>query len=246
MPSTPYSEQFKSEDFVNNYETVEYSPGSYASSIWEIQKPVMVEWIERIQKGKGGVKLLDFACGTGRVLSELENKVRQTTGVDLSDQMVALAEQKCASSELLVGDIVNDANLANEDFDIVTCFRFFLNVDMTTREQVLSQLRERLIRKDGVLVTNFHGNRNSLRHFSLMYRKSVRGESHSELSPAEIESLFARTGFEITTMAGFGILPPTLYRTPLRGLAFAVDRVCSKLPFLRRFSIDLMYICKPR
>ena len=43
----------------------------------------------------------------------------------------------------------------------------------------------------------------------------------NELSPAGAQRLLAESGFEIVRQFGFGLLPPTLYRTPLRRAAAA-------------------------
>ncbi len=110
----------------------------------------------------GPAKLLDFACGTGRILSVVEDKVASSDGVDISEEMAMLAKGKCSRSNISVGNIVTNPDLANADYGIVTSFRFLLNTDPLTREQVLIELRKRLANSKGVLIVNVHGNRSSL------------------------------------------------------------------------------------
>lgn len=70
--------------------------------------------------GNGGVRLLDLACGTGTISKIFADKGFDVTGIDLSEDMLTAAEEKCNGSvRLLKGDI-SDFNLA-EKFDICIC-----------------------------------------------------------------------------------------------------------------------------
>ena len=67
----------------------------------------------------------------------------------------------------------------------------------------------------------------------------------NEMSPAETRQLLADCGFQIVRQFGFGMLPPTFYRTPLRGLVEVVDRSLAGENILSNLSIDLMFVCRP-
>ena len=45
-------------------------------------------------------QLLDFACGTGRVLACVEPLARTVDGIDISENMVAVARKRCQRARL--------------------------------------------------------------------------------------------------------------------------------------------------
>src|SRR5690606_34975164 len=152
-------------------------------------------------------RLLDFACGTGRILTFLANQVDMIEGIDIAAPMAQVAQQKCPTARVSVGDIVTDPTLAPGDFHIVTMFRFLLNTEPDMRIQVLKELRRRLVQKNGVLIANVHGNRASARSVALWYRRMIKGESHATMSRAEIQHMLQVTGYEIIEEHGFGVVP---------------------------------------
>jgi SAM-dependent methyltransferase len=58
---------------------------------WELEQRLLAAAVERFELGGPDSTALDFACGTGRVLGFLESRVSRAVGVDISDDMVALA-----------------------------------------------------------------------------------------------------------------------------------------------------------
>ncbi|WP_416354117.1 class I SAM-dependent methyltransferase [Agrilactobacillus fermenti] len=69
-------------------------------------------------------KLLELACGTGDLAVRLQQHGYQVTGLDISEEMLALADQKISEAQLKVpliqGDMLDLGFPAN--FDVVTCF----------------------------------------------------------------------------------------------------------------------------
>ena len=251
-PTPPnYSARFQDSTAVAAYESKEYGAGSYASCIWSQQWPVVEKIVTDFRGGRSGpVRLLDFACGTGRVISNLEALVDSADGVDISPNMVAVAQGKCRRASLRVGDILTEPELLEGKFDLITAFRFLLNVEPSVRRQVLEKLRGVLRAPDGLLIVNVHGNSRSLRHPAIVWRRrrertQPTGAMLNEMSPPETKALLADCGFQIVQQFGFGILPPTIYRTPLRGLAKWTDGSLAGENCLRNLSIDMMLVCRP-
>jgi SAM-dependent methyltransferase len=240
-----YSKRFQNQSIVEDYEVVEYAPNSYSSYIWELQQPILTDILRRYKPQSEPAHLLDFACGTGRILASLEEQVDFIAGLDISPFMAQVARQKARKAAIVVGNILEDSSLLANDFHFVTMFRFLLNTEPTMRIQILKELRRRLTRKNGVLIANVHGNSQSVRSAALLYRQIGRREVHAQLSRAEIRHMFHQTGFEIIEEYGFGIVPPTLYRTPLHKLAKWVDRKSQQVKALTPISIDLLYVCRP-
>lgn len=249
-----YLERFQQPSDVVAYDESEYGRGSYSSFIWKLQQPVLRSIIEEQRARIGKIRLLDFACGTGRILSFVEDLVEQSDGVDLSLPMIERAAARCQKSRLIVGDIVADSSIARGRYEIITTFRFLLNAENSVRLAVLRALRARIDSEHGILIANVHGHSLSSRHLALKYRRwqSARSEPSAENDPmlaemekAEIIELFRAGGFEEVRILGFGVLPQFLYRTPAKFLAKWIDRALAARSFATPFSIDLMCVCTP-
>jgi ubiquinone/menaquinone biosynthesis C-methylase UbiE len=252
MPeTTSYSARFQDPAAVAAYESKEYGTASYASYVWQWQRPVVEQIIKtRQQERNTPSRLLDFACGTGRVLACVETLVDTAEGIDISENMVALARAKCRKAQFKVGDILSQPGLLQHDYDFITAFRFLLNVEPAARRAVLRKLREVARQPDSLLLINVHGNSRSLRHPAILWRRwrertQPTGAMLNEMSPDEARTLLRECGFQVVRQFGFGILPPTLYRTPLRGPAAMVDRFFAGDNLWRDGAIDMMFVCQP-
>jgi SAM-dependent methyltransferase len=252
-PSPPinYSDRFQKQDAVAAYDSKEYGAGSYSSFIWDLQRPVLEKIVADFRRTRPGpVRLLDFACGTGRVIACLEPLVDAAEGVDISANMVEIARSKCRAARLQVGNILSQPEILQKQYEVITCFRFLLNVEPELRSRVLNKLREVLREPDGLLVVNVHGNSRSLRHPAIVWRRwrertQKSGAMLNEMSPVVTKKLLRENGFEIVRQFGFGMLPPTLYRTPLRGAAAVADKSFAGENCWSDCSIDLLFVCRP-
>ncbi|MCI9402464.1 MAG: methyltransferase domain-containing protein [Oscillospiraceae bacterium] len=75
----------------------EFLAGSYDAFTTDVDYP---RWCSYIEKHFARLKkpvhtVLDLACGTGSLTAELAGRGYEVTGVDLSAEMLALAEEKC-------------------------------------------------------------------------------------------------------------------------------------------------------
>lgn len=247
---TTYSRRFQEAIDVQSYEHTEYAVESYSSCIWKWQRPIVEQLVqETARKCPAQCRLLDFACGTGRVLSCIEPLVNHAEGIDISESMVALARSKCSKATFKVGDILSQPELLNGPYDLITAFRFLLNVEPALRQRILHKLRAS-ISLNGTLLINVHGNSRSLRHPAILWRRwrersSPSGAMLNEMSPDETKALLRASGFQVVREFGFGMLPPTLYRTPLRRPAAAMDKLFVGENIWSNVSIDLLFVCEP-
>jgi len=246
-----YSTRFQEKDAVEAYEAGEYGMESYSTFIWQLQRPVLEGILKDFRRRHSGpVRLLDFACGTGRVLAALEPLVDSAEGIDISKNMVAVARMRCSKARLVTGDVLAQPALLPDACEIISCFRFVLNAEPELRAGILRRLREVLRPPHGLLLVNVHGNSHSLRHPAILWRRRRRRVASentmlNEMSTGEAERLLVESGFEIVHRFGFGIMPPMLYRTPLRLLTHAVDRWLCGENWLSQWSIDLLFVCRP-
>ena len=111
-------------------------------------------WRRRAVRGLQG-NVLDVACGTGDMMVELMRHGCIVTGVDLSEEMLAIAKQKIASADFQFSTV--DFQLGNAEalpfadgaFDAVTCafgVRNFVHL-----EQGMSEML-RVLRPGGCMV----------------------------------------------------------------------------------------------
>ena len=144
-------------------------------------------------------RYLDFACGTGRITSFLENFAVKSYGVDLSEEMIELARQKCKRTNLILKDITKD-NLELEPVHLITAFRFFGNAQDELRKGVLQALSKLLV-SQGFLIFNNHRNPNSLK---LMLERLTGGNDPADLSYSKMKNYLSNTGFKIVRSYGVG------------------------------------------
>jgi SAM-dependent methyltransferase len=227
-----------------HYDRVVYGHGSYDTWLWDLERKYILELVDRYVGHRP--RYLDFACGTGRIIAALEHRAGESTGVDIAEDMVALARRKLTDSRLVVGDLTVDDALAPGPYDLVTAFRFFLNADDNLRERALAVIH-RALAEDGVLVLNLHGNSASLRTLSLLLRR-IRphdGPRPRHLSFYGLRRLLRQYGFEVVEVRGYGFLTAGWQRLfgPRAGLA--LERLGRRGP-LRFLAVHLLVVCRKR
>ena len=94
-------------------------------------------WRRRAVKGLHG-KVLDVACGTGDMIVELQKHGCNVTGVDLSEEMMAIARQKAPTATYMIAD-AEHLPFSGETFDAVTCafgVRNFVHLEQGLKEML--------------------------------------------------------------------------------------------------------------
>lgn len=152
---------------------------------------------------------LDVACGTGRILGHLERRFMRSVGIDISPRMLEVAKTTVRDAVLIRGDFTDPRALADQQFDLVTAFRFFANAEPDLRVEAVQRIAA-LLEPDGMAIVNNHKN-----CFSMQYRLS-RAKScllrrrHAEtpcMSTVELIATFARCGLALKAIYSWGVLP---------------------------------------
>lgn len=78
------------------------------------------------QYGNGGNKVLDLACGTGSFSKELVDRGYSVLGIDMSTDMLTVADNKCAGNANFIQCDMTDFQL-NEKFDYCVCMLDSIN-----------------------------------------------------------------------------------------------------------------------
>ena len=208
---------------------------------WKIEQSILRKIVARFLPDRT-IEYLDFACGTGRILAELENCVTTSTGIDISGSMLEVAKSRTLRSRILQADITRDRVLEGLEFDLITAFRFFPNAQSQLRHEVLGGLACRL-KKSGILVFNNH--RSTTFSRNRVARVVTRGSrGNSGMSPEEVHRLVASKGLEIVATYHVGIVPESETR-PFwpRWIIQMVEEAGSRLP-LATFARNLIYVCR--
>lgn len=219
----------------------------YRAVMWEIERETLLglarEWRE-----PGTISLLDFACGTGRVLETLTPEVGTATGVDVSESMLEVARRVAPGAEILCCDITRSQALDARRFELVTAFRFFPNAEPALREEVMARLAQ-LLADNGRLVINNHLRRGSLKHRLRRALAAIgmakRRDLHS-MADAEVLQLAARHGLELERRFTAGVLPVLKERRPLLPLSLLrrIERRAAGVAWLAPLCSHCIYVLR--
>ncbi|MFX3624464.1 MAG: class I SAM-dependent methyltransferase [Ectobacillus sp.] len=120
-----------------------------------------VQFVERKYKetGLAGKKLLDLACGTGNITLPLVQSGYDVTGVDLSGDMLAIAQQKLMEAGCSVTFYEQDMRELElpEQFDCIVIFCDSLNY--VTEEAGIKETFARIsnhLKEDGLFLFDVH------------------------------------------------------------------------------------------
>jgi len=253
--SLSYNGRFTAAPDAQHYENTEYAPESYSSWIWELQRPYVQREVSALRQDRSQIRLLDFACGTGRVLSFVENFADESIGLDISPEMLSLAAKKCRRSALVEGNLVENPALIDGPFDVVTMFRFILNAGPELSSTILRILHPLLLAHRGRLICNVHGNSLSLRRFALAAHRSTHSSQSKQpeepppmleqMSPRQMQELFRKTGYRVLSAYGFGLFPRMCYRSAGSSIFKTCDRITAGNVWLKWISTDLLFVCEP-
>lgn len=202
----PYRISHRGADKAADYDHDFWTFGAAKAQNWAIERRLLERVFDSVLPAPPQ-RAVDFACGTGRVLAELEARVPETYGIDVSPEMLAIARERCPGSQLICRDVTTSTEPIElgGPVDLVTSFRFFLNAEPALRRAALAWIRDALS-PDGRLVANFHLNPNSLRGMYLRLRL-FRRRRMPMLSPRDIAELLADCGFVIEDVQGYEYLP---------------------------------------
>ncbi len=188
---------------------------------------------------------LDYACGTGRILSffvELFSDAKisiDATGMDVSEQM--LATIKGSPAQLIKIDVSTES-ATESDFDIITCFRFFLNAEDNLRNSILKQLYG-MLKQDGCLIVNNHGSCFSFLGLLHLFK----GNTHC-MSDSEFLQILHSNGFEVEKVYGLGLFPGVIVNRKLfRSLFLRFEKYLIRARWgkiIQKFGIQKIYVCK--
>ncbi len=246
MKEESYREGFKKN--VSNYEKITQT--KHIKLIYNLEKDVLDEIFSKIDSKSKSV--MDFACGSGRWTQYLETKFKSTVGVDISEEMVKYAKEKCKKTEFFVTDITRDKDRIKREFDVLTAFRFYKNAEETLREEATKEL-VKYVKSDGYFIFDLHLNKYSFMGMWARVLKFLRFDSLLKINPLtvrtislkDVKGILEENGFEIVDYYGTGFLPgrSNYIILPYNWL-YKLESFFTRKKIFRNFSYNLLVVCK--
>jgi SAM-dependent methyltransferase len=243
-----YREQFAESARAAEYERRQWDGVSYPSLIWELERAWLDRYLASSAVPSEQMDYLDFACGTGRVLAHLEERVRSARGIEISAAMLDIARQKVHRADLVCADITATPEVEGR-YDLITCFRFLLNAEPALRRQAMRGLAARLKDGNSRLVFDNHGNLTSYK--ALRWPGSVlrRGQPVYEsagnvLSHTDVLRVLADAGLEVVARHGYGLLSGKAPQVFGYDPVLKLERRLAGAPVLERLGVHQLYVCR--
>lgn len=226
-----------------------FAENVYRSVMWEIEQSILLDLLKAYFEMPDRVRLLDFACGSGRVLQLLENRVDTATGVDVTASMLDVAGAVTARSRLINCDITRSADLDGERFDLITAFRFFPNAEPSLRTEAMAKLAA-MLAPGGIMVFNNHIRAGSARHRARVAKaRQGRLKSKNDLhcmSDQEAAELAAQHGLTIVEERHAGVLPIMKDKKSLipTSILRSIERMGARTKLLASLAANKVYVAR--
>jgi SAM-dependent methyltransferase len=213
--------------------------------LWSREQKIIVHILEKYFRGRD-IHLLDFACGTGRITGFMEERVKTSTGVDVSGSMLAIAKRKLNRTEIIKADITTEDVLQGRKFNLITAFRFFVNAEPALRSAAMQALAG-MLSEDGYFVFNNHQSYGSpwIKLRCLRHRQVNPQGIFNVMTIGQMRNLVECVGLEIVELYPVGFFHPPKIAIPLVVCSTA-ENVCSRFKSLARFSESPVAICRWR
>ena len=212
---------------------------AWPAYMWRRERKVLDRILRRYLAGRA-INHLDFACGTGRVIGHLQEQTATATGVDISESMLEACRQQAPAATLIQADITTENVLADQQFNLITAFRFFPNAQQELRLSAAKTLVSHLS-PEGIFVFNNHRNSSSL----LFRLAAIMGKNLPSMSRREVAAVIEAAGLELVKCYPMGLLPATGDHMFVPGwLHAAADGLFDACRLGRVLSQNVIYVCR--
>ena len=249
--TTTYRRHFIDRRKAEEYDRVQYAPGTYAEIVGELERQQLAAIVEELRRTHQRIDYLDFAAGTGRIIAFLEDRVDTATGIEISEAMAEQARSRLHKGRIICADITAPGAPIEGRYDLITAFRFVLNAEPALRRDALRALAARLKDASSVLVFNNHGNPFS--HKLLMWpyhalRRLGRGYAPegNYLTNRQARRLAAAAGLEIERTLGCAHLSGRSMRFLSYPTVQRLERRLSRARVLGALGAHQMYVARLR
>src|ERR1051325_10060851 len=247
LVNATYKEHFTNQTAAEQYDTIEYARDSYSALLWELERDLLNGILGEFRRTHARIDYLDFAAGTGRVISFLEHKVEKALGIEISAAMAERANRRLTKGKVFCADVTAPAAPVEGAYDFITAVRFVLNAEPRLRIAALKALAARLRDETSWLVANNHGNLCSIKLLAWPYHHlRTLGQGWKPygnyLSHAQMRQLIRGAGLKIVKVLGCGVLGGTVCQRLSYTRAIRLERRLSAGRFLQRFGQNQIYV----
>ena len=243
-----YKEQFTAPSSARKYEQM-YSPETADDLLWQIEQEHLNKIIGQLRKKLARIDYLDFACGTGRIISFVEPQVDSATGIEISPEMIKIAQKNVKDASLQCRDITSDDAEIENKYDLITTYRFILNAEPALRVAGFKALAARLKDQSSRLVFSNHGNPWSYKalmwpiHFSrqILFGKKREG---NYLTRRQTRAVLDAAGLEIVNVTGVGFISPRIVKLLPFSWCRKIETALAGRPLLQRLGVNQLFVCK--
>ena len=157
------AEWFKSEDFWTTY-----GPIMYDDNLWA-EAPDVADYVCKIAGLKKGSKVLDAACGIGRISVELAERGIDVTGVDITASVLEAAKDMADSQNLKIDFIQQDLRTfcKKEYFDCaINLYTSFGYCDSKQDDYKILENIAQSLKKDGIFIMECVSRETAIMYFT--------------------------------------------------------------------------------
>lgn len=225
-------------------------------TIFDLEKKYLHQIYSTWLSGKANPAYLDYAAGTGRILALFRDRTTLKFAVDTCPAQLESARSKVPDATFIVDDIVTNPACLPIRFDLITCFRLFVNLEKANRLPILQALAN-LLNDDGILVVDNHMNRYSILGLIALFMRKCLGYKDKSLahpggktiagtmSENEMRQLLKDAGFVIRRTYRFMVLPGYKDYRPLPShLLVRVEQLLAMMPGLNLMGKNQIFVCQ--
>lgn len=182
-----------------------YKRGYYLNQWSLIESKLLRDIFSRYVFSMSQTKILDFACGTGRIASFLADDLHMhVDGYDISSEMLGVAKSRGGACNYFCESI---ETARSSGYDVVTAFRFFLNAEDDLRRFALSNLY-RVLSVNGLLVVNIHVSNISPLGLAYRFRNFLLGRTVAKTcGRSEAIHFLEDSGFQVVEVIDYSFVP---------------------------------------
>lgn len=203
-------------EYYNNLAAT-YDDNRFANSYGRYIHTQEVSLLSKIIPQDSGLRVLDIACGTGRLTSFA------TDGSDIAENMIAIAQENFPDKQFQVADATN-LDYPDNSFDIIYSFHFFMHLDHEVTQAIFAEVL-RILKPGGRFIFDFP----SATRRTLSTRRQKGWHGNNILTTKKCTALLGNAWKTVSTT---GILFLPIHRVPkkLRPLFTNFDSLLCKSP----------------